>query len=68
MLLEQYREASNDLSRAKMTLSDIQSQANNLHQDLQIKSGDIKRLTEHIDYLERELQKVKRTKTCFFLL
>ena len=41
-----------------MTLSDLESQANNLHQELQIKSSDIKRLSDHIDYLERDLQQV----------
>jgi hypothetical protein len=42
-----------------MTLTDIESHANNLRQELQIKSNDIKRLTERIDYLERDLQQVK---------
>jgi polyhydroxyalkanoate synthesis regulator phasin len=42
-----------------MTLSDIESQASNLRQELQIKSGDMKRLTERIDHLERELQQVR---------
>jgi hypothetical protein len=42
-----------------MTLTDIESHANNLRQELQIKSNDIKRLTERIDYLERDLQQVR---------
>lgn len=58
ILVEQYREASNDLSRTKITLSDLESQVNNLKQELQIKAADNKRLAEHVDYLERELQKV----------
>ncbi|CAF3816066.1 unnamed protein product [Rotaria magnacalcarata] len=55
-LVEQYREASNGLSRAQITLADMESQANNLKQELQIKVADIKRLTERLDYLERDLQ------------
>ncbi|CAF3705141.1 unnamed protein product [Rotaria socialis] len=55
-LVEQYREASNGLSRAQITLADMESQANNLKQELQIKVADIKRLAERIDYLERDLQ------------
>ncbi|UJR10612.1 hypothetical protein I4U23_014809 [Adineta vaga] len=55
-LFEQYREATNELSRAKLTLADIESQAAGLRQELQIKSSDMKRFTERIDYLERELQ------------
>ena len=58
ILVEQYREASNDLSRTKITLTDLESQVNNLRQELQIKAADNKRLAEHVDYLERELQKV----------
>jgi polyhydroxyalkanoate synthesis regulator phasin len=42
-----------------MILSDFESQANNLKQELHIKSSDIKRLTERIDYLERDLQQVR---------
>ncbi len=64
-LFEQYREATNELSHAKLTLADIESQAANLQQELQIKSADMKRLTERIDYLERELQQVKEI---YFLL
>jgi polyhydroxyalkanoate synthesis regulator phasin len=41
-----------------MTLNDIESHANNLRQELQVKSSDIKRLTERIDYLERDLHQV----------
>ncbi|CAF1148783.1 unnamed protein product [Adineta steineri] len=55
-LFEQYREATNELSRAKLTLADIESQAANLRQELHIKSADMKRLAERTDYLERELQ------------
>ncbi|CAF5138800.1 unnamed protein product, partial [Rotaria sp. Silwood1] len=55
-LVEQYREAINELSRAQRTLDDLETQANNLKQELQIKTADIKRLTAHIDYLERDLQ------------
>ena len=58
-LIEQYREATNELSRAKMTLVDLETLANNLNQELQMKSSDNKRLTERIDYLERDLQQVK---------
>ena len=57
-IFEQYREATNELTRAKMTLADVESQIGNLKQELQIKSSDTKRLTERIDYLERELQQV----------
>lgn len=49
-----------------MTLSDLESQANNLQQELQIKSSDIKRLTDHIDFLERDLQQVKNKNSFFF--
>ncbi|CAF2954853.1 unnamed protein product [Rotaria sp. Silwood2] len=55
-LFEQYREATNELSHAKLTLADIESQAANLKQELLIKSSDMKRLAERIEYLERELQ------------
>lgn len=41
-----------------MTLSDVEAQVNNLRQELHIKSSDVKRLNERIDYLERDLQKV----------
>jgi chaperonin cofactor prefoldin len=61
ILFEQYRETSNELSRANMTLTDMETQANNLIQELQIKSNDIKRLTERIDYLERDLQQVEKS-------
>jgi polyhydroxyalkanoate synthesis regulator phasin len=44
-----------------MTLTDMETQANNLIQELQIKSNDIKRLTERIDYLERDLQQVEKS-------
>ncbi|CAF1321737.1 unnamed protein product [Adineta ricciae] len=54
-LIEQYREASNELSRAKLTLADIESHANDLKQELQTKSADIKRLTERINFLERDV-------------
>lgn len=64
-LVEQYREASNELSRAKVLLADIESQANNLKQELQIKSSDIQRLTERIDYLERDLHQVRKKKMNF---
>ena len=57
-LVEQYRDATNELSRAKMTLVDLETLANNLRQDLQMKSNDNKRLLERIDYLERDLQQV----------
>lgn len=57
-LFEQYRDATNELSRAKLTLSDMESQAANLKQELLIKSADMKRLAERIEYLERELQQV----------
>ena len=39
-----------------MTLADIESQAANLRQELQIKLSDMKRLAERIEHLERELQ------------
>ncbi|CAF1107956.1 unnamed protein product [Rotaria sordida] len=55
-LVEQYRDASNELSRVQITLTDLETQANNLKQELHIKIADLKRLTERIDYLERELQ------------
>ncbi|CAM4753973.1 unnamed protein product [Rotaria magnacalcarata] len=55
-LFEQYREATNELSRAKLTLADMDSQAANLKQELLIKSADMKRLAERTEYLERELQ------------
>ena len=58
-LFEQYRDATNELSRARMTLTDVESQVANLRQELQIKSADNKRFTERIEYLERELQQVK---------
>ena len=41
-----------------MTLVDLETLANNLRQDLQMKSNDNKRLLERIDYLERDLQQV----------
>ncbi|UJR35224.1 hypothetical protein I4U23_027990 [Adineta vaga] len=56
-LIEQYREASNELGRVKMTLADIESHTNDLKQELQNKSADIKRLTERIDYLERDVHR-----------
>ncbi|CAF3616086.1 unnamed protein product, partial [Rotaria sordida] len=56
ILFEQYREATNELSRAKLTLADMESQAANLKQELLIKSADMKRLVERIEYVERELQ------------
>lgn len=65
-MFEQYREATNELSHAKLTLADIESQAANLRQELQIKSADMKRLTERIDYLERELQQVEHFSTFSF--
>ncbi len=40
----------------------MESQAANLRQDLQIKTSDLKRSTERIEYLERELQQVCFTK------
>jgi polyhydroxyalkanoate synthesis regulator phasin len=43
-----------------MTLTDMETQANNLIQELQIKSTDMKRLAERIDYLERDLQQVEK--------
>jgi polyhydroxyalkanoate synthesis regulator phasin len=46
-------------------LADIESQANNLKQELQIKSSDIQRLTERIDYLERDLHQVRKKKMNF---
>ncbi|CAF0946900.1 unnamed protein product [Adineta ricciae] len=55
-LFEQYREATNELSRAKLILADMESQAAGLKQELQIRAADMKRFTERIDYLERELQ------------
>ena len=58
-LFEQYRDATNELSRAKMTLTDMESQVANLREELQLKSSDTKRLAERNDYLERELQQVK---------
>lgn len=58
-LVEQYREATNELSRAKMTLVDLETLATNLTQELQMKSSENKRLTERIDYLERDLRQVK---------
>ncbi|CAF0717644.1 unnamed protein product [Adineta steineri] len=54
-LIEQYREASTELSRAKMTLTDIESRANDLKQEVQIKSTDVKRLLDRIDCLERDV-------------
>jgi hypothetical protein len=39
-------------------LTDLESQAHSLKQELQIKSADVKRLTERIDYLERDVQHV----------
>ena len=66
ILHEQYREASNELSRARMTLTDMETQANNLIQELQIKSSDIRRLTERIDFLERDLQQVNTKRVHFF--
>ncbi len=44
----------------------MESQAANLRQELQIKSSDMKRLTERIDYLERELQQVFNNKSLSF--
>ncbi|CAF0894547.1 unnamed protein product [Rotaria sp. Silwood1] len=55
-LFEQYRDATNQLSRAQLTLTDMESQAANLKQELLIKSADLKRFAERIEYLERELQ------------
>lgn len=43
-----------------MTLVDLESLANNLKQELQLKSSDNKRLLERIDYLERDLQQVTK--------
>lgn len=48
-----------------MTLVDLETLANNLNQELQMKSSDNKRLTERIDYLERDLQQVKQTNLHF---
>jgi hypothetical protein len=42
-----------------MILTDVESQVNNLKQELQIKTTDIRRFTERIDYLERDLQQVR---------
>lgn len=58
-IFEQYREATNELTRAKLTLTDMESQIGNLRQELQIKASDNKRYTERVDYLERELQQVE---------
>ncbi len=49
-----------------MILTDVESQANNLKQELQMKSSDINRLTERIDYLERDLQQVREKQTRFY--
>jgi len=50
-----------------MILTDVESQANNLKQELQMKSSDIKRLTERIDYLERDLQQVREKNKLVFI-
>ncbi len=42
-----------------MILTDVEAQVNNLKQELQIKTADIRRFTERIDYLERDLQQVR---------
>jgi polyhydroxyalkanoate synthesis regulator phasin len=50
-----------------MILTDVESQANNLKQELQMKSSDINRLTERIDYLERDLQQVREKNKLIFI-
>ena len=57
-LFEQYREATNELTRARMALTDMESQFAGLRQELQIKTSDMKRYTDRIEHLERELQQV----------
>ena len=58
-LLEQYRESSNELSRAKILLTDMESQVGDLKQELQIGATESKRVTDRLEYLERELHKVR---------
>jgi chromosome segregation ATPase len=58
-LSEQYRQTSNDLTRAKLTLADMETQINELQHDLQVRMDDTQRVNERIGYLENELQKVR---------
>jgi len=55
-LFEQYRDATNELTRAKMTLTDIESQVAGLREELLLKNSDLKRLNERNEFLEREIQ------------
>ena len=44
-----------------MTLTDIESQVAGLREELLLKNSDLKRLNERNEFLEREIQQVKRT-------
>ena len=44
-----------------MALTDVESQFAGLRQELQIKTADMKRYTDRIEHLERELQQVGPT-------
>jgi len=57
MLVEQYRQTSDHLSRAKITLAEMESQINELRQDSEIKAADARNAAERIDYLQNELHK-----------
>ena len=46
------------MGRVQLTVADMESQVANLQQELQIKLADVKRLTERVEHLERELQQV----------
>ena len=48
------------MSRAKITLAEMESRLNDLRQDSEIKAADARNAAERIDYLQNELQKVKR--------
>ncbi len=57
-LLDQYREATNELSKMKMTLNQFETELSNLRIELQMKHAENKRLRERIDSVEKDNQQV----------
>ena len=56
--MDQYRDASNELGKMKMTLNQFETEVSNLKIELQMKQTENKRLRERIDLVEKDNHKV----------
>lgn len=58
ILIEQFRETSNELNRAKLTVTQMESEVNSLRGEIQSRDSEMKRLLDRAQFLEKELEKV----------